>query len=400
VALLGLANVAIWAALRAPSRLQTLRRVGLAALSIDTTVLVAFTYLYAFQEYGTTWALLYISPLEAALRYGMRGTVVMLVAVSLLYLPRELVRQSAFGYQLIPASISFRLGILWTIGLFVGATARVVAQERDAKEAALRRAEERETEALRANLRLLEERDRLKDELVGVVSHELRTPLTTILGFTELLRTRQWSEEERQELLEIMQQEGARLTELLNDLLELQRQESGRAPIVPQVVQVDQLCRQAASAAGEDPLRPLRLRVPSDLPPVLADANRIHQVLSNLISNARKYSPDGGTVGIAARAVDGAVEIAVSDRGLGFPPEAQDQLFGKFYRVDSPERRGITGTGLGLAICKRIVEEHGGRIWAASPGPGQGSTFAFTLPRAPAGARAAPAATEPVAATP
>jgi CheY-like chemotaxis protein len=146
--------------------------------------------------------------------------------------------------------------------------------------------------------------------------------------------------------------------------------------------------RRAAAAAGEDPERPIHLEVPEDLPPVLADAERVHQVVANLLANSRKYSPNGGEVRLIARALDVAVQVEVVDRGLGIPPDALPHLFQRFYRVEAPDRSAIPGTGLGLAISKRIVEAHGGRMWAESSGPGEGTTMRFTLPLARSGSTA------------
>jgi CheY-like chemotaxis protein len=117
---------------------------------------------------------------------------------------------------------------------------------------------------------------------------------------------------------------------------------------------------------------------------VRADADRIHQVVGNLLSNARKYSPAGGTVDVSAHEASGQVIVTVRDHGLGLPPDAVPHLFEKFFRVDNSDRRSITGTGLGLAISRKIVEAHGGRIWADSDGLGQGSCFSFSLPLADA----------------
>jgi signal transduction histidine kinase len=238
------------------------------------------------------------------------------------------------------------------------------------------------------------ERDlqRTKDELVSVVSHELRTPLATVIGFAELLLTREWSEAERRRFLTITVDEGRRLTKLINDFLDLQRMEGGRQPIELRSTELIPILERAVAGAGDDPLRPISLEVAEHLPSVRADAERVQQVLSNLISNARKYSPTGGAVRVAARVVDGAVQVSVSDQGLGIPSEALHRVFEKFYRVDNSDRRTIKGTGLGLAITREIVEAHGGRIWAESPGPGRGARFCFTLPPAgDSGAAALPA---------
>jgi signal transduction histidine kinase len=228
------------------------------------------------------------------------------------------------------------------------------------------------------------ERDlqRTKDELVSVVSHELRTPLATVVGFAELLLTREWSEADRRRFLTVTVEEGRRLTKLINDFLDLQRMEGGRQPIELQSTDLMPILERAVAGAGDDPRRPISLEVAEHLPSVQADAERVQQVLSNLLSNARKYSPTGGAVRVAALVVDGAIQVSVSDQGLGIPPEALHRVFEKFYRVDNSDRRTIKGTGLGLAITREIVETHGGRIWAESSGPGRGARFCFTLPPA------------------
>jgi CheY-like chemotaxis protein len=142
---------------------------------------------------------------------------------------------------------------------------------------------------------------------------------------------------------------------------------------------VGALVHRAISASG-DSNRMVETQIPDDLPLVRADSDSIFRVVSNLLSNARKYSPNGGAVVVSAAAADGMVEISVEDEGLGIPADSLPQLFQKFYRVDTADRRAIRGTGLGLAISKNIVEAHGGKIRARSAGPGKGSVFSFTLP--------------------
>ncbi|MBI3968944.1 MAG: PAS domain-containing sensor histidine kinase, partial [Chloroflexi bacterium] len=221
---------------------------------------------------------------------------------------------------------------------------------------------------------------RQKDELVSIASHELRGPLAAIVGFTELLLDQDLAPDERRQFLELMLGEGERLTAILNDFLDLQRFESGRQTIQPRPDDLCALLQQAVAAAGIDVERPIQLSVPDDLPLVFMDHDRIRQVLTNLLGNARKYSPNGGEIQVTVQARADYVDVAVQDQGLGLPPEAFAQLFQKFYRVAGRERREITGTGLGLAICKQIVEAHGGRIWAESAGAKCGSRFTFTLP--------------------
>ena len=225
---------------------------------------------------------------------------------------------------------------------------------------------------------------RAKDEMVSMVSHEMRTPLSSIVGFTELLATREVTPVQRREYLSVMLQEGHRLTALINDFLDLRRIEGGYLAMHFAPADVAALIRRAVDLFSEEadtPAHtPIKIRLPDDLPLVRADSDSIFRVVANLLSNARKYSPDGGSIVIGAHVVDGMVDVFVQDEGLGIPAGALSQLFRKFYRVDAPDRRAIKGTGLGLAISKNIVEGHGGKIGASSDGPGKGSLFHFTIP--------------------
>lgn len=231
--------------------------------------------------------------------------------------------------------------------------------------------------------------ERMKNEFVATVSHELRTPLASLLGFSELMLTRELSESKRRHFTEVIHTESIRLNSLINDFLDLQRLESGRAQYRFEPVAVDALLAETATLYADNPRHPLRVEsLPAPLH-VLADRDRITQVLNNLLSNAVKFSPAGGALLLTARVVDDAVEISVRDHGLGIPAEALPKLFEKFYRVDASDRSAIGGTGLGLALCKEIVTAHHGRFHVESQ-PGAGSTFSFTLPAAESSAGSPP----------
>jgi PAS domain S-box-containing protein len=224
-----------------------------------------------------------------------------------------------------------------------------------------------------------QEVSRLKDEFVSLVSHELRTPMASVLGFSELMLTRQLSETKYRLYVETIHKEALRLSTLINDFLDIQRMEAGRQVYNYIEVDLTQLINQATNIFSQQHDR-LKLDLRPDMPLVRADPDRILQTLTNLISNALKYSPDGGPVELSSRLDEnGMLELEVRDYGLGIPREAQAHLFEKFYRVDNSDRREIGGTGLGLAISREIVEAHGGRIWLDSE-LGQGSRFYFNLP--------------------
>jgi PAS domain S-box-containing protein len=262
----------------------------------------------------------------------------------------------------------------------VSSTARDITERKALKEA-LVASELRNVQAI-ATARIEEELSRSKDEVVSLVSHELRGPLASIVGFTELLYSRDLTEAQRKVYLGVMLREGRRLTTLINDVLHLQRLESGHQKLDLAPVDVQALMLRAVDAAGEDDQRPIGVIAPAPLPLVMVDADAMLQVLGNFLSNARKFSPEGGSVRMGARVVGKMVEIHIRDHGLGIPTDDLPNLFHRFYRVDSADRRTIRGTGLGLAINQKIIEAHGGHVEVHSDGLGKGSRFAFTLPLA------------------
>jgi two-component system sensor histidine kinase VicK len=229
------------------------------------------------------------------------------------------------------------------------------------------------------------ERDlvRAKDELVSIVSHELRGPLSNIIGFADLLLMQHKEDDQVREDTTIIADEGRRLANIIDDFLDLQRIDRGAMRTDRRITELSAILTRLATVVPDDETCPLAVDGADAVPEVFADPERILQVLLNLVSNARKYSPDGGEVCISASiASDRTVTVTVTDEGLGIEEEAVGRLFGEFYRVQTPDRQGISGTGLGLSICRKIIRAHEGEIWAESDGPGQGSSFHFTLPLA------------------
>jgi len=228
-----------------------------------------------------------------------------------------------------------------------------------------------------------DELDRLKDEFVLTASHELRSPLTSVQGFAELLMLDKDSLTPRQlETVEIILDNCRHLVRLLNDLLDLARSDAGRLSIRPQPTEVAPLVEDVArtmraqtEAAGQT----LTERVEPGLPPINVEADRIRQILVNLLTNAHEYTPEGASISVAARALGAEVEISVSDDGPGIPPDQLERIFERFTRGDAGLTQRVGGTGLGLAISKSLVELHGGSISAEST-VGQGSTFRVRLP--------------------
>jgi PAS domain S-box-containing protein len=221
--------------------------------------------------------------------------------------------------------------------------------------------------------------DQIKSSLVSTVSHELRTPLTMIRGFAELLLARDLPQEKGREALEQINTAAERLSRLIDDLLSVARIDSGSHAVRVEPIEVVEVVHDAL--AGVPFAQQVELDIDPGIPPVVADRDMCVQILTNLVSNAVKYSPQMAPVSLRARCEDDTVEVSVQDRGIGMTGQEMEQLFQKFYRVDRPEVRAVGGTGLGLYITKNLVELQGGRIWVESD-PQHGSSFTFSLPAA------------------
>jgi histidine kinase len=226
----------------------------------------------------------------------------------------------------------------------------------------------------------LEETETMRRQLIGDISHELRTPLAVIKGSIEGLIDGVLPPSD--ETFEQIYWEASRLGRLVDDLQELSRVEAGVFELNPKPIPVTQLVEATSARLGgqyREKGVDLAIDLPSGLPLVFADEDRIGQVLTNLLGNALQYTPTGGRVRVSALQQDGEVQVSVSDTGIGIAGEHLPHLFTRFYRVDISRSRIQGGSGIGLTIARHLVEAHGGRIWAASPGIGKGSTFAFTL---------------------
>ncbi len=232
----------------------------------------------------------------------------------------------------------------------------------------------------------LREVNRLKDELVTTVSHELRTPLTLVLGYAELLNTGSLPPHRLQQAASEIFRGAEQLRVLVDDLLDVSRLQTGRFRLQRTQLDMTALVREVAEGMDRTTdLHQFQVEVPSLPLMVYADPSRLRQVLGNLMGNAIKYAPKGGTIQVAVKSDRHTVTVEVSDAGIGIPKQHIGRVFEPFYRVDTPEHRRVSGTGLGLAICKSIVEAHDGHIWVHSE-EGKGSTFAFVLPASPNGA--------------
>ena len=240
----------------------------------------------------------------------------------------------------------------------------------------------------------LEEQERLRAEFLAMVSHELRSPLMSVKGSADTLaaQSSRLDPAETAQFHRIIQDQAEHMRVLIGDLLDVARIETGALPVDPEPADLRLLVEEAGGLFRSVEARnPLDVDLAADLPMVMADRLRIVQVLSNLLSNAAGYSPEGSPITVSAVRDGVHVAVSVSDRGRGIPAELLPELFRKFSRASgSATAPGVDGSGLGLAICKGIVEAHGGRIWVESDGPGLGAKFTFTLPAVEQSATTAP----------
>jgi CheY-like chemotaxis protein/nitrogen-specific signal transduction histidine kinase len=228
------------------------------------------------------------------------------------------------------------------------------------------------------------ETERAKTEFVSTVSHELRTPMTSIKGYADLLMMGAVGElaDKQRNFLSIIKNNADRLTELVNDLLNISRIESGRIELSPKAIRLEQMINQVVTTMEtrvNDNDLTLRLEVPRDLPSVFADPARVVQVLTNLVANACQYTPPNGEIVVSACTSGDDVRVSVADTGIGIAQEDKEKIFDRFFRADDSRVQKVSGTGLGLPIVKSLTEMQGGQVWVESE-LGKGSKFTFTLP--------------------
>jgi PAS domain S-box-containing protein len=248
----------------------------------------------------------------------------------------------------------------------------------------------RRKEAEMARLAAAEEASRVKDEFLATLSHELRTPLNAILGWAHMLQAGGLAPERARQAVEIIARNANLQAQLIEDILEVSRIITGKLAIERVPVWLGPIVETVVDGllpAAEVKRVTLAADVPHDLPPVEGDPKRLHQALGNVVSNAIKFTPEGGGVRVSCAAEGGSLSIAVEDSGVGIAPEFLPFVFDRFRQADSRSTRRHGGLGLGLAIARHVVEEHRGEIRAESAGRGRGTTIVVTLPAliAPAG---------------
>jgi PAS domain S-box-containing protein len=243
-------------------------------------------------------------------------------------------------------------------------------------------------EAEIARLAAADEASRLKDEFLATLSHELRTPLNAILGWVQIVQTSELSPERVRHAIDVIARNGRHQAQLIEDILDISRIISGKLDIERSTVRVHGLVDSAVAAvlpaAREKQIR-ITQRLAERLPPIHGDGKRLQQVLGNVVSNAIKFTPEGGQVEICCTSRDDIVTIEVSDTGIGIDPEFLPLVFDRFRQADSRATRQHGGLGLGLAIARHLVEQHAGEIVARSDGQDYGTTITIRLPAVIAG---------------
>ncbi|HYE90281.1 MAG TPA: ATP-binding protein [Terriglobales bacterium] len=293
------------------------------------------------------------------------------------------------------AAVTF-LALRRRYGIFIESATIVSEYEHEFAE------KEREARSLAQINEELRRLDELKSEFLAMVSHELRTPLTAIVGYSRLLIRQVHGplNAKQTEHQEAIFRSAQRLTDLINELLDVSRLESGRVELAPRPtdarMMVDQAIAVVAVAAQAKRIT-ITNALTAETPPVQADPERLQQILVNLLSNAVKFTPDGGEVTVSAGPHKDQMWLAVQDTGVGIPRDELARIWDPFYQVESTLRRRHGGSGLGLTIVRRLVELHGGLVRAESEGENRGSRFTFTLPVASEPATAAQAAPREVA---
>ncbi len=358
VGVLALENVAIWAISRRTLTLAQARNLSITALAIDILVTGGLVWLYAFDQLTALWAVVFILPLEGAIRFGLPGALVSWAATTVLYAGREIWGSRVYDYPLEWNSISFRMGIGLMIALVAGLMAKNLTTQRSRLGTAL--AELSQTDALRSRL-------------VATLAHDVRNPLTTIRGTlkTMIRHGDRLDDTTRADLLATADRQAERLERLAADLLDLARTARGRLQLEVRDAPLEPVVRRALSFTDDGDQ--FDVRIDPSLT-VRADAARLEQILVNLATNALRYG-DAPFVVEAAANGPGTVNVLFKDHGPGVPEADRRNLFEPF-RSESND----SSVGLGLAIVKALVEAQGGRV-AYQPNTPRGACFRLTLAR-------------------
>lgn len=379
VAALLLGNAAIWFAHRRWHGERAARVVSAAGMALDITIVLAFVAVYTFDVNTAMFALVYLLPLQAAVRYGRRGALLVMVLTAAAYTGREIWGSIHYGFDFLPTSLSYRMGIGFIVAAVAGSMAARYEREHRRVEA-MYQTEHDAADALRSA-------EELRSTFLAAVSHELRTPLASILGLSmtieDRMRARRSFDDTDGQMLRHVVEEAHRLDALLADLLDLERLARGVGHGDFRSVDVGELIRGVSERMGIAQRRVLDLRIEL-AGAVLVDAPKLERIVENLLGNALKYTPDGSPIHVQATEWQQGVLIRIEDEGEGVPQQLREAIFEPFSRGDA-ELSHAPGTGIGLSLVRRFSELHGGSAWVEER-PGGGASFCVFLPRTQAAA--------------
>jgi signal transduction histidine kinase len=361
--LLGLGNLILWGALERVRSERTLDRLGSISMGFDTLVVCGLVWVFASEQPYVTWALLFVLPLEAAMRFRLAGAVVAAVGLALFFVP-----QSVRVAQLTNSDFDLSIYVFVSgLGGLIALTAGTMAEAWHRQSIAFRR----------QSLRLAEV-DRLKDRFLAVTSHEIRGPLAAIIAGVDTVQKRgeRLQPHQRQHLLEMVSSQGHQLARLVDDLLLTGELSERQLALHPDWTELEVTIEEAVQAAVtkrrhhqlEMYVEPLRC---------LIDHARVSQIIRNLVENAYKYTPERTRVAVSAKGVGGGILVEVHDDGPGIPSDKRDQLFDAFHRIDETAA-GQDGIGLGLFVVSQLVAAMDGHIDLASSS--KGTMFSIHIP--------------------
>lgn len=378
VALLAAGNVVITVLMRRVTTVRAARVLSVGALTFDLVVVMGLVFVYTFDPETAMFALVYLLPLEGAIRFQLRGALLTMLAATALYTLREVFGAVAYGNDFLAVSVSFRMGIGFIIAAVAGAMASSLVGEREEVERGKAALEGQAAELAAAN-RELRRANEVQDDFVAMTNHELRTPLTTILGYTGTLQ-RAWEHFDDAERLEIVRRielQGRRLLALVEGLLTLSSGQAGALNLTFGPVRAREAIIRSIEECGLEP-DAVAIDCPADAT-VWADAERLGQILTNYLSNASKYG--AAPFAVEVQQQGSFVVFAVTDAGEGVPDDFAPLLFERFTQASRGDLRTAAGTGLGLAIVAFLAEAQGGEVWFEHNRP-RGARFCLRMPTA------------------
>lgn len=363
VAVLALGSVALWGVAGRLNSDRDRARLDVAAWAFDTTIVITFTWVFAFETPYVTWALLLLVPMEGALRYRFKGALGGALIVALAFVPQSLHRAALLDVGFDLPTYVFVTGLAAVVAGVTGSMANNWYEQ---------------TLAFREQSLQLAEVDRLKDRFLAITSHEIRGPLTAIIGGIDTVIRREdaLTRQQRDRLLEMVAQQSRQLARLVDDLTITSHLQAGRLALHKAWVELQPTIDQALEGAASK-RRSHLLEVFVDPVRCEIDASRTGQIVRNLVENAYKYTPDRTRVGVTGKQVDGGILIEVADDGPGIPAQHREQLFEAFSRGDKTVA-GQDGVGLGLYVVSQLVAAMEGRIDLSSSS--RGTTFAIHVP--------------------